>query len=261
VRLGGTGIDLVTELLYEVEHIMPDYNLYNCNYSMGFSQRDCPRGCPFCVVKKKEGEAHPVADIYEFWDRRHKKIVLFDNNILALPEHFEKIAGQLIKEKLRVDWNQGLDIRLISDENAEILRKVKLWPHPRFAFDDIKSEASVRRGIEILREHGIKRSVFTVLIGFNSTFEEDLRKVNILRELGQRPFVMIYNNHMELYKNSMDYQYLRKWCNARMVFATQDFDTYVKNQKNGIAKMLTKKGKKKKEIEGKLEENVFKFKV
>lgn len=262
VHIGGTGVNLVTELPYEIEHLMPDYSIYkNCDASYGFTMRGCTRNCGFCVVPVKEKDAHPVADIYEFWDRRHNKIVLYDNNILALPEHFEKISNQLIENNLHVDWNQGLDIRLVNDWNAEILSKLKIFPEPRFAFDNVKSEPMVRRGIEILKSHGIKRGIWDVLMGFDSTFEEDLHRLNVLRELGQRAFMMIYNNNKKsLFEKDERYRHLRVWCNGKMFFAKMSFDEYLKNQKNGTGRMLAKEGKKNKEIEGKLEENVFEFK-
>ncbi|GAJ17604.1 unnamed protein product, partial [marine sediment metagenome] len=84
--LGGSGIDLKAELLPEVEHIMPDYSLYpSIDSSMGFTSRGCIRNCPWCIVPVKEGQIKPWSRIYEFWDRRHRKITLLDNNLLAAP--------------------------------------------------------------------------------------------------------------------------------------------------------------------------------
>jgi hypothetical protein len=89
VNIGGTGIDLVTELPPEIERMMPDNSIYHEIYpktrytSFGFTMRGCLRQCPFCVVPKKEGKAHPVADIYDIWNKEaeHTHLVLFDNNI------------------------------------------------------------------------------------------------------------------------------------------------------------------------------------
>jgi hypothetical protein len=69
VHIGGTGVDLVTTLPDEIEHLMPLYSLYpECDYSMGFTMRGCIRSCDFCLVRGKEGYAHPVSDIYEFYE-------------------------------------------------------------------------------------------------------------------------------------------------------------------------------------------------
>lgn len=236
VHLGGSGVDLKATLPDEIEHLMPDYDLYpECNYSMGYTMRGCIRDCEYCIVREKEGKAHAVADIYEFWDRRHRKIVLLDNNILALPEHFKKIAGQIIKEGLRVDFQQGLDIRLLDDEKAALLKAMKMHD-PRFAFDDTSHERAVLRGIELLKKHGINRSNFYVLAGFESGFEDALYRVNRLRELGQMVFVMSYNKEeLEVDKR---YSYLRRWANARAVFASCTFEEYVRAKENGVQKQI-----------------------
>jgi len=194
---GGSGYDLTTNLPLEIENIYPDYSLYNCNYAMGFTTRGCIRNCPFCIVPKKEGKIKIVADIYYFWNGQDK-IMLLDNNILALPEHFEKICKQLIKEKIKVDFNQGLDIRLIDDDKAKLLSKIKIWKQLRFAWDDIKIEKSVIKGISILKKYmPASRLMFYVLTGFNSNEDEDLYRIETLKSLCVDPFVMVYNAHKQ----------------------------------------------------------------
>lgn len=71
-------------LPYEIEHIYPDYSLYNItDTAYGFLTRGCPRDCEFCIVGKKEGKkSYKVADLAEFWNGQ-KNIVLCDPNILA----------------------------------------------------------------------------------------------------------------------------------------------------------------------------------
>ncbi|GAH52847.1 unnamed protein product, partial [marine sediment metagenome] len=131
--IGGSGVDLKAELPPEVEHIMPDYSLYpNVDFSMGFTSRGCIRKCPWCIVPEKEGQIKPWARIYEFWDRRHTKITLLDNNLLAAP-NWRQTMEDLIAEGLKVDFNQGLDIRLLNEENLDYLKRVKA-SELRFAF-------------------------------------------------------------------------------------------------------------------------------
>jgi hypothetical protein len=250
VHLGGSGVDLKGTLPDEIEQLMPDYDLYpECDASYGYTSRGCPRNCEFCIVPKKDGKAHPVSDIYEFWDRRHKKIVLLDDNILALPQHFKKIAKQIIKEGLRVDFQQGLDIRLLDDEKAALLKQMHVY-EPRFAWDDIGHERAVLRGIELLKKHGINRSNFYVLAGFESGFEDALYRVNKLRELGQMVYVMSYNKE----KLEMDkrYSYLRNWANTRAVFASCTFEEYCKGMENDGQKQIASARKERKEREKRL---------
>jgi hypothetical protein len=125
-----------TPLPYEVEHIYPDYSLYpekTKDTAYGFLTRGCPRGCGFCHVKAKEGlKSYKVADLKDFWNGQ-KKIVLCDPNILACREHTD-LLRQLIDSKAKVNFNQGLDIRLVNDRNMELLKQIRL-DCIHFAFD------------------------------------------------------------------------------------------------------------------------------
>lgn len=217
---GGSGYDLKTALPKEMEDVYPDYDLYDCDYAIGFTTRGCIRKCPFCIVPKKEGPIRVVGDIYGFW-RGQKRIMLLDNNLTALPDHMEKICKQLIKEKVLVDFNQGLDIRLITDDMARLLAKVRLWKQIHFAFDDVQLEKSVREGIAILTKYmPASRLMFYVLIGFNSTPEEDLYRVEVLRGLGVDPFVMPYD------KSDPYQRHFARWCNHKAIFKTVKWEDY-----------------------------------
>ena len=127
------------ELPYEIEHIMPDYSLYGItDTAYGFMSRGCPRGCDFCHVKDKEGrKAYKVADLSEFWSGQ-KYISLFDPNTLAC-KHWKDILQQLIDSKAYVDFNQGVDIRLMTKEKADLVRQVKL-KMIHFAYDRIEDK-------------------------------------------------------------------------------------------------------------------------
>lgn len=193
VIAGGSGWDLYTELGPEIEHIMPDYSLYGCNFSMGFTSRGCIRRCPWCVVPEKEGWIQPWAWIYEFWDRRHTKIKLLDNNLLASPTCIG-VLMQLASEQVEVDFNQGLDIRLIDDEKAWYLSKVRLTRWLRFSFDEPGMEKQVRQGIEMLNRRGIspQRLSFYMLIGFDTSYGEDMGRLKLLESYGCDVFAMRY---------------------------------------------------------------------
>jgi hypothetical protein len=147
--------------------------------------------------------------------------------------HFERIARQIIKKGIKVDFNTGLDIRLIDDEKARLLKQMHVT-EPRFAWDNIEDEYLVLRGIETLRRNGINRSIFYVLVGYEGTFEDCLYRVNKLRDLGQRVYVMPYER-VELFKKDIRYLYLRRWGNARMIFASTKYEEFVENHKGGEA--------------------------
>jgi len=192
--IGGSGIDLKAELPLEVEHIMPDYSLYSgVDFSLGFTSRGCIRKCPWCIVPEKEGQIKPWARIYEFWDSHHRKIVLLDNNLLAAP-NWKQTMDDLIAEELAVDFNQGLDLRLVDDEAAFYLSKVNARKL-RFAFDDISYEHSIRQGISLLVKRGISPSKlsFYVLVGFNGD-ETALERMKLLSSYKVDVYPMIYKD-------------------------------------------------------------------
>lgn len=197
VHIGGTGINLSTTLPDEIENIFPDYNLYpEMNYSLGYTSRGCSRSCPWCIVPRKEGKPHAVADIYQFYNPRFRIMRLLDPNIFSVPHnYFQRIARQIIKEKIQVEFNAGLDIRLLDDEKAILLKKMHVI-NLKFAWDSVDDEYMVMRGIEILRRNGINRSMFYVLVGYNSSFQQDLYRLNRLRDLDQRAYVMVYDQEI-----------------------------------------------------------------
>jgi hypothetical protein len=221
VHIGGSGYNNCV-LPDEVEHIMPDYNLYNCNYSLGFTTRGCCRKCPWCIVPEKEGKTRANADIYEFWHPKHKHIILLDNNILALPDHFRKISSQLMEEDLTVDFNQGLDIRLVNDKTADILSQLRIKPRLRFSFDEPSMKDLIKEKIKLLKRHDIGQCSFYVLVDFNTSKKQDRERLELLKELGQRAYVMRYNK-------SKDNRYLNDlaaWANQPRFFADMPFKKF-----------------------------------
>lgn len=216
---GGTGFNLETKLSDEIERLKPKVNI-------GFTTRGCIRNCSFCVVPQKEGKIRIVGDIYDIWDGKSKDITLLDNNILALPNHFKTICFQIRKEKIRVDFTQGLDCRLLNEENIKELATI-LHKEYHFAFDDISYEKAVLDAIKLLRDNGIKRSTWYVLIGFNTDFENDYYRINLLRENNQNVYVQRYNGiPLDRKRNE-----LYSWAMQKHLFHTFSFEKYCKIRK------------------------------
>lgn len=140
-----------TVLPQEIEHIYPDYSIYPVltkDTAYGFLTRGCPRGCEFCVVGKKEGRcSRKVADLSEFWNGQ-KNIVLCDPNILACKD-WKELLQQLIDSKAWVDFNQGLDIRLMTEEKAKMLSQIKV-KELHFAWDKYEDKNKVLPRLEML---------------------------------------------------------------------------------------------------------------
>lgn len=216
-----------TTLPDEVEHTYPDYGLYgitDCAY--GYLSRGCPRGCHFCVVKNKEGRrSYKVADLSEFWHGQ-KNIEVCDPNILACPEA-EDLLMQLAESKARVNLNQGIDARLLTERNVQILRKIKMKQY-HFAWDNPKDEDKIvpklRMFVEI-KKTDLHNVVVYCLVNFDSTLEQDFHRIYTLREIGVQPYVMIYD------KEHADpiYRKIQRWCNAPQIFwSTPKFEEYAK---------------------------------
>lgn len=218
VHIGGSGVELDNQLPDEIEHIMPDYDLYSIHYSMGFTSRGCNRNCPWCIIPKKEGVIRDHAPIDEFYVSWWKKLRLLDNNFLQSPRWYENLK-EIIARKIRVDFNQGLDIRLIDQENAKMLAKCRYSdtdfsePRLRFAFDLPEIEDQVIEGIGHLFKAGIKprHLFFYVLCGYETTFEEDYHRFEVLNKLGVLPFIMVYNNR----KDNQQLRDFARWVDQR----------------------------------------------
>lgn len=223
---GGTGYDIHSELPPEVDSICPDYFLFPDCYAMGFTTRGCIRKCPFCVVPEKEGRIREVADIYQFWTGQ-EHLMLLDNNLTAAPEHFALVVRQLIKERIVVDFSQGLDIRLITPDMAQLLAKVRLWKQIHIAFDNLSVESAVRSGVALLKENGVppRKLMAYVLIGYDTTPEEDLYRVEVLRALKVDPFVMPFNRDDPYQKR------FARWVNHKAIFMSTPWEKYMPSRK------------------------------
>jgi len=246
VELGGSGVDLKSQLPNEVEHIMPDYDLYGLNYSVGFITRGCIRSCPWCIVPLKEGKIRFNAPLKEFLHPRHRKVMLLDNNLLAYDGHID-VLRELALKRLMVSFNQGLDIRLIENENAKWLSHIKYrddqFKAPRlyFSWDILNIESEVYRGIEILRKHGIpgRHMMFYMLCGYNVKREDytwdyfmgnDYYRFQVLRRLGVMPYVMKYNGRNDIPLLNHFARYVN-----RHLYNTWTFQEYLKHKRSKLA--------------------------
>ena len=220
-----------TELLpYEVEHIYPDYSLYpqfTENTAYGFLTRGCPKACHFCIVAGKEGRRSiKVADLSE-WRDKQKNIVLMDPNILACREHMNLLA-QLIDSGARVDINQGMDCRLLTEKNIEVINQIKI-KDIHFAWDYMKEEKAVLRGLEMYRNmatrkpHGSWATVYT-LTNYDTTMEENLYRIYMLIGMGYAPYVMVFDKP----NAPKEIRRLQRWCNNYRIRKTcPRFEDYI----------------------------------
>lgn len=253
---GGTGYAITTvngkeiydpkkdvKLDFDVEHSYPDYSLYpeltgygkslKQQTAYGFLTRGCPRGCDFCHVAPKEGKCSvKVADLREFWNGQGN-ICLSDPNILACKD-WKDLFKQLVESQAKIDFNQGLDARLITKDKAELLAQMKLKA-PHFAMDSMKSLKPVSRGLRlyvdacrrIKGKWNWRNAKVFCLTNFDTTFQEDMLRIKTIQECECQPYVMIYNKPSA----SPILRRLQRWTNNTLFYAkTKDFYEYQRQQ-------------------------------
>ena len=216
---GGTGYGLDNKLPDEIEHMYPDYSLYpqyTEQKAFGFLTRGCPNNCPFCIVCAKEGrKSCKVADLDQWWSGQ-KNIVLQDPNLLACREHMD-LLGQLADSKAWVDMNQGLDARMLTEENIDALNKVKI-KRIHFAWDLMERSEAILKGLNMYLEHGkikdMSRREVYVLTNFNTNMEENLHRIYTLRGMKYDPYVMVYDKP----NAPKEIRRLQRWCNNKRIF-------------------------------------------
>lgn len=233
--------ELDPELPNEIEHIYPDYSLYpeqtgfgrllKAQTAYGFLTRGCPRACEFCHVVPKEGRcSHQVAELSEFWHGQGN-ICLCDPNILACRD-YANLLEQLMNTGAKIDFNQGLDARLITKDKAEYLARMKLKV-PHFAMDSMECIESVSKGLRyyvdackrIKGKWNWRYARVFVLTNFNTTHEEDMERIRVIQECECHPYVMIYNKPSA----PQITRRLQRWTNRVGDYAkTQDFNEYLR---------------------------------
>lgn len=250
---GGTGFAITVEdgkevyrkdrdkdLPYEIEHIYPDYSIYpelTKDTAYGFLTRGCCNQCSFCIVSPKEGTcSHKVADLSEWWNGQ-KHIKLLDANILACRDRIE-LLKQLRDSGATVDFTQGLDARFITKEIALLLREIKK-SDVHFAFDFMRNENAIIKGLKVYAETNKvtlsngHNSVY-ILTNYDTTIEEDLYRINAVKELGYAPYVMIYRKKV----STQITRDLQRWANNRALLHACDFMDYVPRRDGKTIKEL-----------------------
>lgn len=217
---GGTGYDLTTLLTPEQDTTYPDYGILGCEYAIGRFTRGCIRKCPWCVVWRQDGNVHQVAELGDFW-RGQDRLRLLDDNLTAMPELFVDVCEQLAKERVRVMF-ESLDIRLMDDAMCAALMRVRRDSCLHFAWDSMREEKRTLDGLRRLKTHypSLHDVLVYVLIGFDTTPEEDLHRVESLRDLGAMPFVMPFD------KTDPYQRRFTRWVNHKAIFKSVPWAEY-----------------------------------
>lgn len=162
---GGTGYGMFGDLPPEIDSMFPDYSIYpECDYAIGYLTRGCPNHCSWCYVPRKEGSIKPYRSYSEIVRPDTNKLVLMDNNILAC-EHGISQLRELAQTDYRIDLNQGMDIRLLTDEVCSILKEIKWIKYIRFSCDSKSQLPYFERAVKLFDKYSIPKSkIFIYLL-------------------------------------------------------------------------------------------------
>jgi hypothetical protein len=245
---GGTGYDIHSQLPQEIDDMQPDFSIYSNldkNTSYGFLTRGCPNKCAWCVVPHKEGAIKPYWDIDRIANGR-KNIVLMDNNILAAGDYCIEQLNKIIKRGYRIDFNQALDARLVTEDKAKLLAKVKWIMRIRFGCDTIPQVRDCIRAIELINSYGYHGEYFLyTMVGGrrkdNETeyewnkrlFKDALDRITIWaddlqnnKKYNAYPHTQPYRDTERVNEIPQWQKDLARWCNRKELIKTTTFENY-----------------------------------
>lgn len=239
---GGTGYDIYSKLPDEIDRLQPDYSIYPNvpnDIAYGFLTRGCRRNCSWCVVPRKEGKVKPYMDIDEIAIEGRTNIVLMDNNILAAGDYCTAQLDKIIERGYRIDFNQAMDARLVNEDNAKLLAKIK-WINGRIRFgcDTHAQIKDCERAIKLINANGFKGEYFLyTMIGGKNDFKECYDRLHYWwkrlqdfrhNKVGRAVYAYAQPYRDPDKKNTPPIWQLdmARWVNKRMIFYTTDFKDF-----------------------------------
>ena len=239
---GGTGYNIESHLPEEIDRTQPDYSIYPnvpSDTAYGFLTRGCPNHCRWCVVPRKEGMIRPYMDIDEIATKTRHNIVLMDNNILAAGDYAKTQLTKIIERGYHIDFNQAMDARLVTEEYAELLAKVKwIKSRIRFGCDTQTQIPAVERAMEMINGYGYKGEYFLYTM-LNADFRESFARVNYWRRRNLEirkehkrnimyPYAQPYRDPTNSHAQPPQWQKdMANWVNKKMIFETCEFADFM----------------------------------
>lgn len=255
VQWGGTGFyyDKAPPLPPEVEHIMPDYHLYDewveqaissgvkrneftyyLDYSIGYLTRKCFRGCYYYVNRNYKG-VEVASPLSEFMDESRPKLCFLDDNFLGCPK-WRELIQPVIESKKRFQFKQGLDERLLTVDKIIEISKWKYNGEVIFAFDNIEDKELITSKLELIRStvpDWRRELKFYVFCGCDKHDKYDdefwkqdiinlFERISILSRYGAKPYIMRFEKVYDSEFASF-YAAVAAWCNQPSIFNTFTF--------------------------------------
>lgn len=223
---GGTGYKDYSSLPEEIEKTAPDYSIYpGVDYAIGFLTRGCCRHCSWCIVPVKEGPVRPASTWEKIKRPDSDKIIFMDNNVLASDHglrQIESMGGQ----KVWVDFNQGLDARLITPETAALLARLRWIRFVRLSCDTSEMLPIIERAVAYMKEAGIAKSRFWAYMLVQDV-EEAERRAMALDRMGVEIFAQPYRDYDGGEPTTEQKQFAR-WVNKKPIFRSCTWEEFKK---------------------------------
>lgn len=225
---GGTGYKDYGTLSPEIEATSPDYSIYpGVDYAIGFLTRGCIRACPWCIVPKKEGRIRPAATWRDIKRLDSRNIVFMDNNVLACDHGIRQIED-MGGEAVWVDFNQGLDARLITQENAALLARLHWIRFVRLSCDTEAMIPVIEQATRYMKEAGVAPSRFWAYMLVQDVEEAERRAV-ALDAMGVTPFAQPYRDY-DGGEPTEEQKHFANWVNKKPVFKSCTWKEYRYNK-------------------------------
>ena len=236
---GGTGYGIYDPLPDEIDRMQPDYSIYpdiDSKTAYGFLTRGCPNKCKWCIVPKKEGPVRPYMDVDDIAIDGRTNLILMDNNVLASEYGIEQIR-KIVARGYRVDFNQALDARLVTDEVAQLLAQVKWLKRIRFGCDTKAQVAQCGKAVELIDKYGYKGEYFFYCILMGDE-QECLNRINHWRNKGHRymPYAQPYRDFTGKFTPPHWQRDMARWCNRKELLMTCEYEEYSWSKRKAISK-------------------------
>lgn len=243
---GGTGYDVESTLPEDAEKVVPDYSLYpyiDKKTAYGFLTRGCIRKCAWCVVPKKEGGVHPYQDVDEIAVEGRTNLVLMDNNILAAGAYGVTQLEKIATRGYKVDFNQAMDARLVTDEVAALLARIKWLNYIRFGCDTQGQIKECEKAIELIRAHGYTKEFFLYTM-LHGKIEECLHRVGYWRGKYDGKVTCFAQPYIDFTTTRQDVPQWQKdmcrWSARKELYKTTRFEDYEPRKGFKCSEYLTK---------------------
>lgn len=229
--IGGPAFLEKSQMSRELDETPPDYSIYpKVDYSYLLTSRGCPNNCSFCYIRRIEPSSYVLDNWRNHFRRGSFHALIIDSNFLAQPiDHIKSVISHLKENKILVDFNQGLDPKLIDERSIKILKQAK-WSVIRTAFDELAEENEVQNAIRLIRENitNNHRNIRVYcLIGFKETFEQDLYRIQKIIEWGASPYTMRYTSRIEKKKDyPQNIINLYRWASRAQLWKSMPFEEY-----------------------------------